>query len=57
MGTRETFKIFCGNLSSHTTGKDLHRIFSKYGTVIEADVIAGKNYGFVVSSIDNIIFI
>ncbi|KAL7646442.1 UNVERIFIED_CONTAM: hypothetical protein RMT77_003355 [Armadillidium vulgare] len=47
MMTSDSFKIYCGNLSSSTTGSDLEALFSKYGTVIEADVIAGKNFGFV----------
>ncbi|XP_042214263.1 RNA-binding protein lark-like isoform X2 [Homarus americanus] len=41
----DSFKIFVGNLSDHTTSLDLREVFEVYGTVVEADVV--KNYGFV----------
>ncbi|XP_066937965.1 uncharacterized protein [Macrobrachium rosenbergii] len=43
----KTFKIFCGNLAGAATKEDLHYLFSQYGPVIEAVVMAGKFYGFV----------
>ncbi|KAG7173024.1 RNA-binding protein lark-like 3 [Homarus americanus] len=44
-GKGDSFKIFVGNLSDHTTSLDLREVFEVYGTVVEADVV--KNYGFV----------
>jgi len=42
-----TFKIFIGNLSGTTTGQDLRELFENHGTVLEADVVEGKYFGFV----------
>jgi len=42
-----TFKIFIGNLSDQTTGQDLRELFEEHGTVVEADAVDGKNFGFV----------
>ncbi|CAL4067614.1 unnamed protein product [Meganyctiphanes norvegica] len=42
-----TFKIFIGNLTDRTTGQDLRELFEDHGTVVEADVVDGKNFGFV----------
>lgn len=42
-----TFKIFVGNLSDRTTGQELRQLFEEYGTVVEADAVEGKNFGFV----------
>ncbi|CAL4235696.1 unnamed protein product [Meganyctiphanes norvegica] len=42
-----TFKIFIGNLSDRTTGQDLRELFEEHGTVVEADAVEGKNFGFV----------
>lgn len=44
-----TTKIFVGNLSERTKAPEVRAVFSKYGTVVECDII--KNYGFVVSII------
>lgn len=38
-------KIFVGNLPPETKSADVHKLFKKYGTVIECDVI--RNYAFV----------
>ncbi|XP_078491796.1 RNA-binding protein 4B-like [Ciona intestinalis] len=38
-------KIFVGNLPPETKSADIHKLFKKYGTVIECDVV--KNYAFV----------
>ncbi|KAB7505334.1 Peptidyl-prolyl cis-trans isomerase E [Armadillidium nasatum] len=50
MMTSDSFKIYCGNLSSSTTGSDLEALFSKYGTVIEADHMASESDGVTVLS-------
>ncbi len=41
-----TVKIFVGNLPDRSKAADVRALFSKYGTVVEADII--RNYGFVV---------
>lgn len=41
-----TVKIFVGNLPDRTKASEVRALFSKYGTVVEADII--RNYGFVV---------
>jgi len=38
-------KIFVGNLPPETKSSDVHKLFKKYGTVIECDVV--KNFAFV----------
>ena len=51
MGSERGFyKLYCGNLSSSTNKDDLNKVFSEYGKVLEAVVMTGKNYGFVVSN-------
>lgn len=40
-----TTKIFVGNLTDKTRSPEVRELFSKYGTVIEADIV--RNYGFV----------
>ncbi|XKL68745.1 hypothetical protein PGB90_006514 [Kerria lacca] len=40
-----TVKIFVGNLPDRTKASEVRALFSKYGTVVEADII--RNYGFV----------
>lgn len=40
-----TTKIFVGNLTDKTRAPEVRELFSKYGTVIEADIV--RNYGFV----------
>jgi RNA recognition motif-containing protein len=40
-------KLFVGNLSHTVTAEDLNTLFSGYGEVKEAKVIAGKGFGFV----------
>lgn len=49
----KTFKIFCGNLAGAATKDDLYYLFSRYGPVIEAVVMVGKFYGFVVSGVNS----
>ncbi len=44
-------KIFIGNLSDEVESGDLRDMFEKYGEVSEADVIANKGFGFVVSEL------
>ena len=46
---QKTFKIFCGNLAGAASKDDLYYLFSRYGPVVEAVVMVGKFYGFVVS--------
>lgn len=40
-----TTKIFVGNLTEKTRSNEVRELFSKYGNVLECDVI--RNYGFV----------
>lgn len=40
-----TTKIFVGNLTDKTRAPEVRELFSKYGVVIEADIV--RNYGFV----------
>jgi len=40
-----TTKIFVGNLTENTRADDLRKLFAKFGTVVEADIV--RNYGFV----------
>ena len=51
-------KLYCGNLSFNVTSSDLERLFSQFGTVESATVIAdrdsgrSKGFGFVEMSSD-----
>lgn len=51
--------IFVANLSPKTTGDDLNKLFSTYGTIVSAKVIFdketgnSKRYGFVEMSDEN----
>lgn len=40
-----TVKIFVGNLTDNTRSPQVREIFSKYGAVVECDIV--RNYGFV----------
>jgi len=40
-------KLFVGNVADGTTNQQLRELFETYSSVIEADVIPEKNYGFV----------
>lgn len=40
-------KLFIGNVADGTTNDQLRSLFEPYGDVVEADVIAGKNFGFI----------
>lgn len=40
-----TTKIFVGNLSDNTRAPQVRALFTKYGTVVECDIV--RNYGFV----------
>jgi len=40
-------KMFIGNVADGTTDEQLRGLFESYCEVLEADVISGKNYGFV----------
>lgn len=42
-----TVKIFVGNLTDNTKAPEIRELFTKYGTVVECDIV--RNYGFVVS--------
>ena len=41
MGT----KLYCGNLSYNVSSSDLEQLFSQFGSVASADVIADRNTG------------
>ncbi|KAF4516933.1 hypothetical protein B566_EDAN008022, partial [Ephemera danica] len=43
--TTPTTKIFIGNLSEKTKPETIRQMFSKFGVVVECDII--RNYGFV----------
>ena len=51
-------KLYCGNLSYNVSSSDLEQLFSQYGTVESAQVIAdrdtgrSKGFGFVEMSSD-----
>lgn len=40
-----TTKIFVGNLTDKTRAPEVRELFTKYGTVVECDIV--RNYGFV----------
>lgn len=40
-------KLYVGNLDYGVTNESLRDLFSKCGTVVEANVIQGKGFGFV----------
>lgn len=44
-----TTKMFVGNLADGVKAAQVRALFSKYGTVVECDIV--RNYGFVVSYI------
>jgi len=44
---KPSVKLFVGNLTEPVSDDDLRQLFETYGTVMEADVMSGKNYGFV----------
>jgi hypothetical protein len=47
MSRQPNCRIFLGNLASEKTSKEeLHRIFSKYGKIIE-DIVIRKSFGFI----------
>lgn len=51
-------KIFVGNVhceSSPSTEQELKKVFETYGTVVECDILTGKNYGFVVNKFKTLI--
>lgn len=43
-------KLFIGNCADDANADDLRSVFGKYGRVMEAEVINGKGFGFVVSA-------
>jgi len=45
-------KLFVGNVADGTTNQQLRELFETYSSVIEADTIPEKNYGFVHISAD-----
>jgi len=49
-----TTKIFVGNLTDNVKAPEIRELFSKYGTVVECDIV--RNYGFVVSIKFDLIF-
>ena len=42
-----TQKIFVGNVADGTSDEQLRQLFSEHVEVVEADVMEGKNFGFV----------
>jgi RNA recognition motif-containing protein len=40
-------KLYVGNLKYSVTNDQLAELFAQYGTVVEANVIEGKGFGFV----------
>jgi RNA-binding protein 4 len=50
-----TTKIFVGNLSDSVKAPQVRALFSKFGTVVECDIV--RNYGFVVSYLAVLILI
>ena len=43
----QTTKLFVGNVADGTSDEELRALFEPHCTVVEADVIDGKNFGFV----------
>ena len=43
----ENSKLFVGNLSYSVTSEQLNQLFAAHGTVVDANVIEGKGFGFV----------
>ena len=44
---KTTQKLFIGNVADGTSDNQLRELFEAHCVVVEADVIDGKNYGFV----------
>lgn len=40
-------KLYVGNLSYSVTNEQLEKLFSDFGTVVSANVIGNKGFGFV----------
>jgi RNA recognition motif-containing protein len=40
-------KLYVGNLTYNVTAEDLVTLFSEHGTVINANIIEGKGFGFI----------
>lgn len=48
-----TTKVFVGNLTDNTKAPQVRQLFSKFGTVVECDIV--RNYGFVhIESTENL---
>ncbi|XP_034239431.1 RNA-binding protein lark-like isoform X2 [Thrips palmi] len=48
-----TTKIFVGNLTDNTKAPEIRELFTKFGTVVECDIV--RNYGFVhMDATDNV---
>ena len=45
--SKTTQKLFIGNVADGTTDQELRDLFEPHCPVVEADVIDGKNFGFV----------
>ena len=40
-------KLYVGNLKYSVTNEQLKELFAEHGTVVEANVIEGKGFGFI----------
>jgi RNA recognition motif-containing protein len=40
-------RLYVGNLSYSATNEELKELFSQYGEVRQANVVAGKGFGFI----------
>jgi len=40
-------KLYVGNLKYSVTSEELNELFGQHGTIVQADVIEGKGFGFV----------
>jgi len=40
-------KLYVGNFNYSTTDKQLEKLFSEYGKVVEVSIIGNKGFGFV----------